>query len=161
MPPVADERYKAPGAAVGGKEAAQDALPRPYEVARALQLLWTVLAISVVTLHPAVRGDWWLGSEGVEPALEDAALAGGLIIAGLFSGFYIGLVFLIGRRHGWARWAMLGFLALGWLIQGMDLPRSLSETPAAAFADLLMAAAEAWACWLLYSAAASAWFRRS
>jgi hypothetical protein len=160
MPSVADERYKAPAAAVGGREAAQDALPRPYEVARALQLLWAVFAIGLVTLHPSVRGDWWLGSEGVEPALEDAALVGGLIVAGLFSGFYIGLVFLIGRRHAWARWAMLGFLALGWVIQGMDLPRSLSETPAAAFADLLMAGAELWACRLLYSAPAAAWFRR-
>jgi hypothetical protein len=157
---VADERYKAPEAAVGGQEAAQDALPRPYQVTRALQLLWTVFAISLVTLHPAVRGDWWLGSEGVEPALEDAALVGGLIIAGLFGGFYMGLVVLIGRRHAWARWVMLGFLVLGWLIQGVDLPRSLSETPAAAVADLVMAAAEVWAIWLLYSPPASAWFRR-
>jgi hypothetical protein len=55
---------------------------------------------------------------------------------------------------------MLGFLVLGWLIQGVDLPRSLSETPAAAVADLLMAAAEVWAIRLLYSPPASAWFRR-
>jgi hypothetical protein len=160
MPAMADERYKAPEAAVDGREAAQDALPRPYQVTRALQLLWTVFAISLVTLHPSVRGDWWLGSGGVEPALEDAALVGGLIVAGLFSGFYVGLVFLIGRRHAWARWAMLGFLVLGWVIQGVDLPRSLAETPAAAFADLLMAAVEVWAILLLYSAPASAWFRR-
>ena len=84
---------------------------------------------------------------------------GGLIVAGLFSGFYMGLTFLIGRRHGWARWAMLGFLVLGWVIQGVDFQRSLAETPAAAFADLLMAGAELWACCLLYSARASAWFR--
>jgi hypothetical protein len=131
----------------------------PYEVTRALQLLWAVLAISVVTLHPSVRGEWWLGSDGVDAALLDAALVGGLIVAGLFSGFYMGLVFLIGRRHGWARWAMLVFLVLGWVIQGADLQRSLAETPAAAFADLLMAGAEVWACRLLFSAPAAAWFR--
>src|SRR5688500_10624733 len=138
---------------------AGDALPRPYEVTRALQLLWTVLAISVVTLHPSVRGDWWLGAEGVDAALADAALVGGLIVAVLFSGFYMGLVFLTGRRHGWARWAMLVFLLLGWVIQGADLQRSLAETPAAALADLLMAGAEVWACRLLFSAPAAAWFR--
>ena len=160
MPAVADERYKAPGAAVGGREAAQDALPRPYEVTRALQIFWTVFALSWVTLHPSVRGEWWLGSEGVDPALADAALVSGLVFAGLFGGLYMGFVILIGRRHAWARWALLGFVVLGWVIQGIDLPRSLSETPAAAFADVLMAAAEAWACWLLYTPPASAWLRR-
>ena len=157
---MADERYKAPGAAVGGREAAQDALPRPYGVARALQLLWAVFFIGLVTLHPGVRGEWWLGSEPIDAELHDAAFVGGLILATLFSVVYVLLVFFLGRRHAWARWAMLAFLMLGWVLTGIDLPRSLAETPAAAFADVLMAVVEVWACWLLFSAPANAWFRR-
>jgi hypothetical protein len=157
---MADERYRAPGTAVGGREAAQDALPRPYQVGRALQLLWAVFFIGLVTLLPDVRGEWWLGSEPIEAELHDAAFVGGVILAALFSALYVALVFFLGRRQAWARWAMLAFLVLGWVLTGIDLPRSLAETPAAAFADVLMAAVEAWACRLLFSAPASAWFRR-
>src|SRR5688572_1333499 len=160
MPAVADERYRAPATAVGATEAAQDSAPRPREVTRALQLLWTVFILSVVTLHPSVRGDWWLGGEEVEAGFEDTALVIGIVVAGLFSGLYMGFVVLMGRRHNWARWAMAVFLVIGWAMLAVDLPTSLAETPAAAVADLVMAGAELGAGYLLFTEASTAWFSR-
>ena len=157
---MADERYKAPGAPIGAREAAQDSVPRPREVTRALQLLWTVFILSLLTLHPSVRGDWWLGGEEVEAGFEDTALVIGIVVAGLFSGLYMGFVVLIGRRHNWARWAMAVFLVIGWIMLAVDLPTSIGETPAGAVADLLMAGAEGWAGYLLFTEASARWFRR-
>jgi hypothetical protein len=119
-----------------------------------------VFILSLLTLHPSVRGDWWLGGEEVEAGFEDTALVIGIMVAGLFSGLYMGFVVLIGRRHNWARWAMAVFLLIGWIMLAVDLPTSIGETPAGAVADLLRAGAEGWAGCLLFTEAAARWFRR-
>jgi len=93
-------------------------------------------------------------------ALADAALIGGLFLAVVFFAIFAVLLFLTGRRENWARWTMLGLLAFGWLMGLYDLPRSFAETPGAALADMLIAAAELWASYLLFLSPGAAWFKR-
>jgi hypothetical protein len=139
---------------------AQDAAPRPPQVGLACLILWVTLFLSAATLHPSIRGEWWMeGAEGSAEAGE-ALLAGGLFISGVFFAIFGALLFLTGRRENWARWGMLAFLVFGWLMGLYDLPRSFSETPGAALTDIMIAAAEMWASYLLFLSAGAAWFKR-
>jgi hypothetical protein len=158
---VAHDPYKAPSAPVGDQEAAEDAAPAPEQVRLACRILWVTLLLSAATLHPSVRGEWWLeGAEGT-PEVADAMLVGGLVMSAVFFGFVALVVFLTRRGHYWARWILLALLAFGWLMGLYDLPRSLGETPGAALADLLITAAEVWACYLLFLSPGATWFRQS
>jgi hypothetical protein len=138
----------------------QEAVPRPAQVVLACRILWVTLALSAMTLHPTIRGEWW--AEGVEgdPGLASAALIGGLFLAVVFLALFGVLLYLTGRRENWARWTMLGLLAFGWLTGLYDLSRSFSETPAAAVTDMLIATAEFWASYLLFLSPGAAWFKR-
>jgi hypothetical protein len=157
---VGQDPYKAPAAPVGKHEAAEDAAPPPQQVRLACRILWVTLILSAATLHPSVRGEWW--TEGAAGAADPAdMLVGGLMMSAVFFGFVAGLIFLTGRRQYWARWTLLAFLAFGWLMGLYDLPRSFAETPGAALADTLIAAAELWASYLLFLGPGAAWFRRS
>ena len=139
---------------------AQDAAPRPPQVGLACRILWVTLVLGAATLHPSFRGEWWMeGAEGNADA-GDALLAGGLFMSAVFFAIFAALLFLTGRRENWARWATLAFLAFGWLMGLYDLPRSFAETPGAALTDLMIAAAELWACYLLFLTPGAAWFRR-
>ena len=131
--------------------------PKPLEVARACWVLWAVFVISLVTLHPSIRGDWWS-----IPDVEDGETIGmvfGIVLAVVFFILYAVLVIFIGRRHNWARWALLTYAVAGWFITVSDFPRSLSETPIAAAMDGLMTLAEAWAFYLLFFGPGAQWFR--
>jgi hypothetical protein len=157
---VAHDPYRAPAAPVGKREAAEDAAPAPQQVRLACRILWVTLLLSAATLHPSVRGEWW--AQGAEGAADPGdVLAGGLFMSAVFFGFVAALIFLTGRRQYWARWTLLAVLAFGWLMGLYDLPRSFAETPGAALADTLIAAAEMWASYLLFLSPGAAWFRRS
>lgn len=83
----------------------------------------------------------------------------GVLGAAVFSAIDAALVVLIGRRHGWARWAFLGYALFGVVITAIEFPQSMAETPVAAGLDVLMTAAEAWALVLVLSGPGAAWFR--
>jgi hypothetical protein len=158
---MAQDPYRTPSSAVGEREAAEDAAPRPARIGFACRILWVTVLLSVATLHPSVRGEWWL--EGVPAGDEEAAgamLVGGLVMSGLFFAVFVTALFLTGRRRNWARWLLLGLLALGWMMWLSDLSRSFAETPGAALADTLICAAELWAAYLLFLTPEAAWFRR-
>jgi hypothetical protein len=157
---MAQDPYKAPAAPVGKREATEDAAPRPPQVTLACRILWVTLVLGAATMHPSVRGEWWAeGAEG-DAGLADAALIGGLFLAVVFLAIFAVLLFLTGRRENWARWTMLGLLAFGWLMGLYDLPRSFAATPGAALTDMLIAAAELWASYLLFLSPGAAWFKR-
>ena len=122
-----------------------------------------MMVLGLISLHPSIRGEWWASPSGVEstdvPGAAGIALAIGLTVGAALTVFFAGLVVLVGRRHNWARWTLLVYLVLGWVVVALELPTSVTETPFAAALDLLSAAAEAWACYLLFADPAAQWFR--
>lgn len=132
-------------------------VPCPPEVTRAVRILWISLAASLATMLPVIRGNWWAPDGG-----ENAPDAGPVVIVFALVMFALSawLVWMVSRGRNWARWTLLGLFVIGWLFLLTDFSRSLAETPLAALADTLIAAAEVWACYLLFSGAGAAWFTR-
>ena len=126
--------------------------PKPPQVRQACRILWAMMVLGLISLHPSIRGEWWAAPSGVEaadvPGAAGIALAIALTLGIALTLFFAGLVVLVGRRHNWARWTLLVYLVLGWVVLALELPTSVMETPLAATIDLLSAAAEAWACYL-------------
>ena len=154
--------YKPPEATVADRASS----PRPPQVARACWILWAMLIIGLISLHPSIRGEWWTSPGGVESVEAEAGAAAGVVLAiGVALGIlltlaFAGLLVLVGRRHNWARWTLLVYLVLGWVLLALDLPTAVNEAPPAAIViDLLSAAAEAWAVDLLFADPAAQWFR--
>ena len=151
--------YKPPDAIVADRASR----PRPPQVTRACRILWAMLILGLVSLHPAIRGEWWTSPEGVESGeaggAPDVVLAIGVALGVLLTVAFAGLLVLVGRRHNWARWTLLVYLVLGWVLLALDVPTAVNETPPVAIAiDLLSAAAEAWAGFLLFADPAAQWF---
>jgi hypothetical protein len=145
--------YGAPASAVAAPPA-----PRPPEVTRAIRILWAVFVVSFVTLHPAIRGEWWVHPEDAE--LGGAALVIGIFLIVFFSAVYAALVWLTALGHNWARWMFLVLAVLTTLIAATDWTRSIAETPAGFVSDVLMTLAEVWALRLLFFGPGAQWFRR-
>jgi hypothetical protein len=149
---MAHNPYNAPSSTV--QDPPFPIVPRPPEVTRACRILWAIFVLSFVTLHPAIRGRWW-----VIPNAEDIAPAFMISVSIVFAVVYAVLVWLTGRRRNWARWALLVFVVVTTLIAAGDLPRSFSETPIAAVADVCFTLAEVWAFRLIFSGRGAEWFR--
>lgn len=153
--------YRAPIAAVRDPEAP---MSYPPQVALALWLFWAVFVVSLVSLHPAIRGEWWtMAAAEADVDADFADLAEAFVVLGVvmtvvFSALYAGLVVLIGRRHSWARWAMLGFALFGTAMTALEFPQSLAETPIAAGLDVVMTLAESWALYLVFFGPGAAWY---
>jgi len=64
------------------------------------------------------------------------------------------------RGRNWARWAMLVFLLLGWILGVQEIADSFARSPASSLIDAGCTAMEVAACWLLFSGASARWFRR-
>lgn len=151
---MAQNPYEPPEAPVADPAAFM--APRPPEVALACRILWIVFVLGFVTLLPSIRGEWWLstGSVGDEPS----GLAAGLVMAVILSALFAIFMWWTSLGRNWARWALLGYLIFGWLVMVTDFPRSIAETPIAAFLDVVMAITEVWACHLLFRGPGAAWF---
>ena len=153
---MAQNPYEAPEAQLADPIPAE--VPRPAEVARACRILWISLAVSVVTLLPSIRGQWWVPQSGEDVPGVAAVSIGFALVMFVLSAW---LIAKTGRGLNWARWTLLVFFAFGWLFLLTDFPRSITETPLAALADTLICAAEAWACLLLFRNPGAAWFTRA
>jgi hypothetical protein len=154
---MAQNPYEAPSAAVDDPAVAM--APRPPQVTLAIRILWITFGVSLITMHPSIRGDWW-NMPGTASATESGLMAGVVVASLIFSAIGATLIWLTGRGRNWARWALLALLIIGWLVTISDFSRSIVETPIAAIADVLIAAAELWACYLLFQGAGAAWFSR-
>ena len=133
--------------------------PRPLEVTRAIRIFWLVFVVGFITLLPSIRGEWWAPRDA--EGLESIVMAVAIVAVVIFSTVYAVLVVLVGRRHNWARWALLAYVVLTSFIAALDLARSLSETPLAAVLDVLTTLAEVWAFYLLFFGPGAQWFRRT
>lgn len=146
--------YTPPVAAVHDPQVA--APPKPPEVTRACRIFWVVFAISLMTLHPAIRGEWWTA---FDEGAGSIGMTSGIVLLAVSSIVYAVLIVLVGRRHNWARWVLLGYVLLGSFVLVAEFDRSLSETPFAAVMDVLTTLAESWALCLLFFGAGARWFR--
>jgi hypothetical protein len=152
---MADDLYSAPRAVV--QDPALDAAPRPREVTYACAILWVVFFLNLLSLHPEFRGDWWAAPES-DP-VDGTDYISYFAVMALFEGIDALLIWLISRRHNWARWTLLILALVTTVVLAFDLPESFSETPAAAIADVLLILAEFWALRLLFFGAGTEWFR--
>lgn len=149
--------YKAPDATVDDRPGPVP--PRPKEITRACQIFWVVIVVSLLALHPSISGEWW-GIPDVEE-FRGIGMIGVIAISAVSTAIFVVLVWLVGRRHNWARWALLTYLLFGWFVLVTDLLRSMSETPLAALINVLMVLGEIWAFYLLFFGPGAQWFRRT
>jgi hypothetical protein len=127
-----------------------DAPPPPREIRRACGLILVAMVLGLVTLLPGVRPER-AGAEDVP-----AFVTFGLIV--FFSGLTIWLALKIYRGSGWARWAMLAYLALGWWLAGSELQETFAGSPVSGLIDVVCIAMEAVACALLTLGNGARWF---
>jgi len=132
--------------------------PRPAQIALAIRILWVGMIAGLIGLLPLIRGEWWLTPDGSTP--EAAGLVFGVVLAVIFVGIGIMFYVFIGRRHNWARWGLLVYLLIGWIIQAVDLPQTIYKTPFAGAIDIGIVLSELWACYLLFLSPGARWFRR-
>lgn len=154
--------YQAPDASVGDPVIAEPV--RPAAVSLACRIFWVVLVLGLLSLLPAIRGEWWLVPEVEETGVEGAAemmLIGMSVFIVIASASYALLTWLISRRHNWARWTMLAYLAFGWYVTTGELSHTFSTAPLAGVLDLLCLLAEVWAAGLLFFGAGARWFKPS
>jgi hypothetical protein len=148
--------YQPPNATVEG--APSPRASRPPLIALACKILWINLAVGLASLLPVVRGYWWVDPEGKVPVAVSLGI--GLVLIAIFGGLYVLLVHLTGRRHNWARWALLAFLAFGWYMNLGEIAETAVKTPFAALVDVGSFFAEATACCLLFVSRDAAWFAK-
>jgi hypothetical protein len=150
--------YQAPAAPVS--DPLRPDTPKPAAVRIALRGLWAVFVLSLLSLHPWIRGEWWVFDEAEFP--QAAALYAAIMIAVvLFS--CVGsafLLWLLGRRIGWARWATLAWVLVGLWGLVTDLPTVWAETPLAVIVDGTSVALDLACCALLFFGAGAQWFRQ-
>lgn len=130
----------------------------PRSIARACRLLLLSMALGVVSLAPSIRGQWWSSPDSSVP--DAIALAFSLSFTLAELALYALLVYLTYTRRNWARWALLSFLTLGWVLLFKDFSRLQSDTPIAALWDAASTALEITACYLLFLGRDASWFQR-
>jgi hypothetical protein len=136
-----------------GAEVADPVLPRssaPPSVRNACLLIFASLALGLLTLLPDVR----LPAPD-EPAVPMAVIVGLVVV---FGGLTVWFAILVLRGRNWARWAMLVYLMLGWLLVGAELDSEMARAPMAAIIDTFCMAIEMVACGLLFFGAGGRWF---
>ena len=123
----------------------------PHSVYAACVLILAALVFGLLALAPGIR---------VSPPNEQPIpLLFTLSVVILFSGLTVWFAIEVLRRKNWARWAMLIYLSLGWLLGGAEVADTFAQSPLAAFIETFSMAMEIFACWLLFSGASAQWFR--
>jgi len=145
MPP---NPYVPPSAEVADPVIAQSSAPR--SVRNACLLIMVALVLGVFTQLPGVRVP---GQD--EPAVP-LFLSLGLFL--FFGGLTVWFAIEIFRGKNWARWAMLVYLSLGWILVGVGLNDELARAPLSGIINVICIILEFVACWLLFFGAGARWF---
>jgi hypothetical protein len=145
---MARNPFAPPGAEVADPVSRQ--LPPPVQVKRACQMIVGTLVVGVITLFPGVR----------VPRPDEPSVP--VVFSLVFLAVLVGLTILFTARimqgRNWARWAMLAYLATGWILIGPELADDFYRSPIAAIVDAVTIPVEATACWLLFTGAGAQWF---
>jgi hypothetical protein len=122
----------------------------PPAVRRACRLVVASMFLGLVTLVPGVAA----------PSPEDAQVPVfiTLAIVALFGGVTIWLAFAVHRGAPWARWALLAYLALGWVLSGMQFMDEFLRSPISGMIEVVCIAMEFAACGMLFFGSGAAWF---
>jgi hypothetical protein len=147
--------FKAPKAHVADVDIDRALASRPASVTLACRLLWATIALGLVSLVPGVRNGLWTAY-----AQTPAAIVVALGFTMLMIALEAWLIRLVSRRHGWARWALLGLLILGWVLTFSDFSVSIDQGMAAVVIDLVVGMAEMVAAGLLFLSGGRTWFQR-
>ncbi len=139
--------YSPPAADVADLNRTQ-AFP-PRRVYGACVLILAALVLGVLALLPGIR----------VPDEQPIPLWFTLAVVVVFGGITVWFAIEVLRGKNWARWAMLVYLLVGWLLGGTEIPNTFTESPLAAIIEMVCMAMEALACWLLSSGASAQWFR--
>jgi hypothetical protein len=126
--------------------------PRPPGVTRAVTAFWIAWVLGLVSLLPGVREGIW--------ADADVPLAFSMTLGALLAGFSAWLIVMTSRGRNWARWTLVIYTAVTWLLLLTD-PDALSAqgTLAVAF-DFATLAVEIYACCLVLFGQGVEWFRK-
>jgi hypothetical protein len=140
--------YAPPGAEVA------DPIPMrpepPRTVSNACRLIVASLFLGLVTLLPGI---------GVPPP-EDAQvpLIWTLTMIVVFGGLTLWLAVEVMRGKSWARWAMLAYLAVGWVLGGGEFTDDFLRSPLAGMIEAICMVMEIVACALLFFGSGGKWF---
>ena len=144
----ADNPYRPPEAELRDAPAAS-AGPPPHAVRVACVLVLASLAFGVLTLSPSVRAP-----EAEQPGMFAFVIGAYLVFGGLTLWFT--------RRtwqgRNWGRWALLAYLAAGWVLNSFTLADDMANAPMAALVNIGCVALEAVACALLFFGPGARWF---
>ncbi len=149
--------YQAPTAALSDPLLPEP--PKPAQVQLAVRTMWVVFVVGLISLHPWIRGDWWAIKA---PDVPEAGPVFTVIMVAilLFSSVTSAvLIWLVSRRHGWARWGVLVWVLVGFWGLVADLPSVWAETPLALIVDSATVLLDAACCYLLFFGDGAKWFR--
>lgn len=140
--------YAPPGAEVSDPKHMQPA--PPPSVRNACLLIGVALVLGMATLLLGVR----------VPSPEEQSVPRLLTFAlvVLFGGLTVWFAFETFRGKNWARWAMLIYLALGWVLVASELNDQLVRAPLSAIINTVCIIMEFMACWLLFFGSGAQWF---
>lgn len=122
----------------------------PRAVDRACLLVVASMFLGLVTLLPGVAA----------PAPDDAPvpLFITLVIVAFFGALTIWLAAAVHRGIGWARWALLAYLLLGWFLSGLQFNDEFMRSPVSGMIEIVCVVMEVAASALLFFGSGAAWF---
>lgn len=133
----------------GASDARAARLP-PDEIWRACLLIVASLLLGLVTMIPGIAPE--RPAEADMPALEVLGLLA------VFGGLTLLLALKILQRRNWARWAMLAYLVLGWLLAAATMKEDFALSPLAGLINLVCMVLEWLAVWQLFFGNGPKWF---
>jgi hypothetical protein len=123
---------------------------RPNDIREACRLILGAFVIGLVSLWPGLRSE----TEGESAA---AVVITALVVLA-FGALTVWLARKLWLGKNWARWAMLGYLSLGWVLAVSDFEAEMARSPISAIIYVVTALMELFACWLLFFGGGAQWF---
>jgi hypothetical protein len=122
----------------------------PPAVRRACRLVVASMVLGLVTLLPGIAA----------PVPDDAQvpLFITLAIVAFFGGLTIWLTVAVSRGVHWARWALLAYLALGWVLSGMQFTDEFMRSPISGMIEIVCVVMELVASAMLFFGSGARWF---
>lgn len=114
---------------------------------------WLGWILSLLSLLPGVREGMW--NEAEVPLAVSVTL--GVVLA-LFSGW---LIVMMSRGRNWARWTLVIYTAVSWLLLLADPDALQAQGPLAVTIDLATLVIEIYACLRVLFGEGVEWFRKA